>query len=288
MNRKHLEIRELAAWGFDPQADRGSLVCEDLEDAARKAQHRLKVRNPYQEESPVSTEETGIQADALAARRESIAASGEFDGLVWQPAIVDLRKLIAFQRRIGYANGDQFPIERMADKHRLLDLALPTTYPQPSYEYSAAPDGKSLTIRTQSPNLAVRFACGMDSSLDPIRLVAQTGSPYIEVASYRGRWFLRDGYHRSFLLLKQGVRLVPAVVVCVETLAGLGAIGHKFFMEDILLSEQPPMVTDFLDEALVVCYRRSSQERVLRVSIQELEDPMRFSSHTGFAREETR
>lgn len=281
MNRKHLEIRELAAWGFDTQADRGSLVCEDLEDAVRKAQHRLEVRNLYHAESPVSTEETGIQTDALAARRESIAASGEFDGLVWQPAIVDLRKLIAFQRRIGYANGDPFPIEQMAGQHRLLDLALPATYPRPSYEYSAAPDGKSLTIRTLSPNLTVRFACGMDSSLDPIRLVAQTGSPYIEVAFYRGRWFLRDGYHRSFLLLNQGVRLVPAVVVCVETLADLGAIGHKFFTEDILFSEQPPMVTDFLDEELVIRYHRPLQKRVMRVSIQELREPVQADCREG-------
>jgi hypothetical protein len=288
VNRQHLEIRELAAWGFDPQADRGSLVCEQLEDAARKARHRLKVRKPYEADSSISVEATGIQADALAARCESIAASDEFDGLVWQPAIVDLRKLIAFQRRIGFAKDDHFQIEQAATWQHLLDLALPITLTQPHYAVSAIPDGKSLTIRTLSPNLTVRFASGIANGLDSVQLVAQAGSPYIEVASYRGRWFLRDGYHRSFLLLKQGICLVPAVVVCAETLEELGAIGHKFFAEDILFSDQPPMVTDFLDEELVLCYHRLLRERVMRVSIQELEDPMRPSFHTDFAREVTR
>jgi hypothetical protein len=288
VNRQYLEIRELAAWGFDPQADRGSLVCEQLEDAARKARHSLKVRKPYEADSSISVEATGIQADALAARCESIAASGEFDGLVWQPAIVDLSKLISFQRRIRFAKDDHFEIGQMAAWQNLLDLTLPETHAQPSYALSAIPDGKSLTIRTLSPNLTVRFASGIANGLDSVQLVAHEGSPYFEVASYCGRWFLRDGYHRSFFLLKQGICHVPAVVVYAETLAELGAIGHKFFAEDILLSDHPPMVTDFLDEELVLCYHRLLQERVMRVSIQELEDPMLPSFHTDFAREVTR
>ena len=107
MNRQPLEFRELAAWGFDPQADRGSLPCEHIEKAAQKSQRRMEARNPHLAESPISFDETETLAEELAERRLSIVASGEFEGLVWQTAIVDLRKLIAFQRRIGFANDDQ-------------------------------------------------------------------------------------------------------------------------------------------------------------------------------------
>jgi hypothetical protein len=79
----------------------------------------------------------------------------------------------------------------------------------------------------------------------------------MEVAFYRDRWFLRDGYHRSFRLLKQGVWLVPCVVVHAETVAQMGAVGNRFFSQKVLFSEQPPMVTDFLEEEVTVRYCRT-------------------------------
>jgi len=277
VNPPHLEIRELAAWGLDRQTDRGSLACEHLQDAACKAQRKLGVRKPHQAESPVSVEETRNLSSALTARSEAIAASGEFDGLASEPAIVDLRKLIAFQRRIGFAADgyspiERFPIEQRATWQQLVDLALPMARIQPSNAISTTPDGTTLTVRTLSPNLTIRFAHGMDGSFGSIRLLAHSGSPYIEVASYHGRWFLRDGYHRSFLLLKHGICHVPAVVVYAETFAEVGAIGNQFFAKEILFSERPPMVTDFLDEEIAVRYLRPQRERVVQVFIRELQE----------------
>jgi hypothetical protein len=213
-------------------------------------------------------------ARELADRVEAVAASGEFDGLAWQLAIVDLRKLIAFQRQIRFAGDGCFQIEPKPTWQHLLDLALPVTRTQPRYAVSTAPNGKSLTIRSLCPSLTIQFGDQMKSGLDSVQLVAGTGSPYFEVASYRGRWFLRDGYHRSFLLLKQGICHVPAVVVHAETLAELGAIGHKFFTEEALFSHRPPMVTDFVDEEMVACFLGPRQEKVMRISIQELWEPV--------------
>jgi len=276
---RHLEIRELSAWGFDPQTDRGSLSCEHLQEAACKAQHRLGVRKPHQAESPISVDQTRSLASALTARREAIAATGEFDGLAWELAIVDLRKLIAFQRRVGFADGDQSPIKQPATCQQLLDLALPTIPSHPSCGISTTPDGTTLTLRTLSPNLSIRFNRVVDDSLGSVGLLAYSGSPYIEVASYHGRWFLRDGYHRSFLLLKHGICHVSAVVVYAETFAQVGSVGNQFFAKEILFSERPPMVTDFLDEEIAIRYLRPQRERVLQVSIRELQEPVQASFH---------
>jgi hypothetical protein len=154
---------------------------------------------------------------------------------IWELAIVDLRKLIAFQRRVGFADDDCFQTEHGTVWQQLLDLALP--------------------------------------------IHAHSRSPYIEVASYRGRWFLRDGYHRSFRLLKQGPCLVPAVVVYAETLAQMGAIGTQFFAQDILFSQRPPMVTDFLDEEIVVCCRRTLRKHVVNGTMQEFPEPVLTGCH---------
>jgi hypothetical protein len=227
---QHLEIQELAAWGFDHPVDRGLHGEEQLRNAACHAHRRLAVRMTYPADSPISVEETRELAGVLATRKDTVALSGEFDGLAWELSIVDLRKLIAFQRRIGFAHHDRGPIHRGARLQQLLDLALP--------------------------------------------LHTLSRSPYMEVASYRGRWFLRDGYHRSFRLLKQGVYLVPCVVVYAESLAQMGAVGSRFFSQEILFSEQPPMVTDFLDEEVTVRYCRALPEQVMPFTIQQLQEPV--------------
>jgi hypothetical protein len=274
----------LAGWDFPTQIDRGSLACEFLEDATRKALVRLKARGPYQMESPVCVEETHSLSDQLASRSEAVAASGEFDGLNWHLAVVDLRKLIAFQRQIRFTSYDRQQYEPMSNWQRLLDFGLPVKRALPHYSVTTASDGKSLTIRSECPNLSVRFAHGADHSLDSVQLVAHSGSPYCEVASYRGRWFLRDGYHRSFLLLQQGKYKMPAVVVKAETLAELGAIGYRFFSEETLFSGRPPMVSDFLDDEMVACFSGPMQEKYMKISIQEQLQSAQAESREGMQR----
>jgi hypothetical protein len=148
----------------------------------------------YRPDPPISVEETRKLAGVLADRKDTVASSGEFDGLAWEP-------------------------------QQLLDLALP---------------------------------------LHPI-----SKSPYMEVASYCGRWLLRDGYHRSFQLLNQGVHLIPCVVVYAESLAQMGAMGTRFFSQEVLFSEQPPMVTDFLDDQTTVLYSRTLPKQVVPFTNQQ-------------------
>jgi hypothetical protein len=43
------------------------------------------------------------------------------------------------------------------------------------------------------------------------------GSPYLQVARYKERYFVRDGYHRAAGLLRVGVREVPCILVEAST-----------------------------------------------------------------------
>jgi hypothetical protein len=45
----------------------------------------------------------------------------------------------------------------------------------------------------------------------------------------------------------------------------MGAVGSQFFSEGILFSTRPPMVTDFLDDAMVLRYRRSLGAKIPQV-----------------------
>jgi hypothetical protein len=43
----------------------------------------------------------------------------------------------------------------------------------------------------------------------------------------------------------------------------MGAVGSRFFSQEALFSEQPPMVTDFLEEEVTVCYSRAFPAQVM-------------------------
>jgi len=235
VSAQHLEVRELAAWGFDHPIDREFLGEKSLLSAATQAQDVVMTRSPYPAESALSEDESGLLANALATRKDAVALSGEFDGLEWEIAIVDLRKLIAFQRRIGFTYPDSGPFHCGSSAQQLLDLALP--------------------------------------------IYAPCKCPYMEAAFYRGRWFLRDGYHRSFRLLNQSVHMVPCVVVYAETLSQLGAVGNQFFSQDVLFSEHPPMVTDFLNEETTVRYRRALPGKKVSSAVPQLQQLAAASCH---------
>jgi hypothetical protein len=210
-----VEIHELAGWGFDLEGDRSMVSTESLDEVIRTAVSFLSNRAPHIPTSPCLDPSSSQLRTLLRDRASVVARSGEFEGFNWKLAIVDLKQLIAFQRRIGFEQGKSVGIPDPEDIESLVNLALP---------------GRLMSDRASSP--------------------------FMEVAIYRGRWFLRDGYHRSYRLLGNGIRYVPAVVLEVHTSCQLGAAGHRFFREDVLFSARPPMVDDFLNENLTLRYSR--------------------------------
>jgi hypothetical protein len=127
---------------------------------------------------------------------------------------------------------------------------------------------RELVLTSNDPNLQLR------PSADPSApFLVHAGSPFFEVAQYRGRWFLRDGYHRAYRLLRAGVVQVPAIIVRARSLDELGATRPWFFREEILLSPKPPRVLDFLDDALVLQYERPPLIKTFRVTIEESLEP---------------
>jgi broad specificity phosphatase PhoE len=122
----------------------------------------------------------------------------------------------------------------------------------------------AIVLRSSNPNLQLRV------TQDPSTPVAvHTGSPFFEVAQYAGRWFLRDGYHRAYNLLRSGVFQLPAVIVRARTIGELGAVQPRFFSENTLLSQHPPFVSDFLDDHLTIQYDRPPTIKTLRITMDE-------------------
>jgi hypothetical protein len=252
---------ELIAWDLDEyqfrpeRFDRNKLL---------KARELVACRLKDHSSSALCEEETGRLRDTIDRQQARLDLHAEMQGVNWSLGIVDLRYLLAFQRRLSFHPKVPVPVHPPpGDWNGLIQIAFPSGTPVICDVVHDA-HTKTVTLQSSNPNLHLRV--GTDHAL-PVAVHA--GSPFFEVAEYAGRWFLRDGYHRAYHLLQAGVFQLPAVIVRARTLEELGAVHPWFFPEAILLSEHPPFISDFLDERLTIKYDRPPTITTLRITMEE-------------------
>jgi hypothetical protein len=264
---------ELAAWDFDCYEFRPKSI-----DATKIAQAREQVlhRHPDLSCSALCPEETQLALYSLDLHRTRPDLHTEMRGLDWSLGVVDLRLLLAFQRRLSFNTSlPAMIVPAQEDWNSLVDIAFAPPSPV-VYDLVHDELRSTITLQSTNPNVHLRVT---DSTSAPVTVHA--GSPFFEVAEYAGRWFLRDGYHRAYNLLRAGVFYLPAVIVRARTPEELGAVLPRFFSEAILLSDHPPFVTDFLDEALTIRYDRPQTIKTLRILMEESIAPRHSYQHSG-------
>lgn len=260
MSTKRVQIRELAGWDLDDYEYRPIIT----EDKLVRARTLAEQRHLFEQANPVLTSESYRLKDLLEHHAHRADLLEEMSGLSWTLGIVDLRSLIAFQRRLYFPNGFAHPPVPSADDWPALVAHSFGAAKPPEFERTHDRSRQTLILRSCNPNMHFRIA---NDATFP--LTVHTGSPFFEIASFSDRWFLRDGYHRAFALLRAGVRHVPAVIVHAATIEQLGANQPWFFPETILFSQTPPLVADFLEDDLVVEYDRPRLIKTLRLTIED-------------------
>lgn len=262
-----VNVRELAGWGLDSYAFRPPSAVPCGED-------RVWQRPAYLQTSALIEAESRTHEAALrphAARADLLL---EMNGLDWSLGMVDLRHLLSFQRRLSFdSKAPGQPLPAAQDWPALIDFSFGP--PRPIACTSHLDETRVLVLQSEDPNLQLRFSIG---GAQPITLYG--GSPFLEVAEFRGRWFLRDGYHRAYRLLTHGAFLLPAVVVRARTLGELGAVQPWFFSEEMLFSDRPPRVVDFLDDLLTLQYTRPPLLKTLHLTVEESFAPMISKENT--------
>ena len=263
MTSRLVQVRELAGWDWDDYEYRPSVACLCAQDLLGRP-------SCFSQEPALRQTETDIHLAALQHHAGRTDLLAEMNGLKWSLGIVDLRCLLAFQRRLILSPlAPHRPVPGRNDWTGLVEFCLGPT--KPAVYDVVHEDPTTVIFRSESPNLHMRLTTDIKA---PILMYC--GSPFLEVACYRDRWFLRDGYHRAYTLLRSGVALVPAVVVWARTLAELGAIQPWFFSENILFSSRPPQVIDFLNDLLTVQYDRPRLMKTVRITIDESLAPETF------------
>ena len=271
-------VRELIAWDLDDYPYRDAAAGfgpAELRERTERASAKLAERDLYAGTTALLERETKDIQDLLtvAAQREDLRE--EYENLDWTLAVIDLRRLLAFQRRLVFSSGSKvFVTPERHDWPQLISMAIGS---QRSTEHVvihdlSEDDRLEIRLHSSNPDLRLRFH-PKTSRGECLPLSLYGGSPFFEVAEFRGRWFLRDGYHRAYHLLQAGVDRVPAVVIYARSIEEVGATAPWFFNEEQLFSDRPPQVTDFLDDNLILRYERTALRKVIRIHIEESLEP---------------
>ncbi len=261
MNAGTVHIRELVAWELDDYEYRPKeAACEKHMQAARLVAQRI----PFTQADAVVATSGACLNELLASQADRPDLLAEMEGLSWSLGIVDLRALLAFQRRLAFRQ----PISK---------LSMPAAHDWPalvalSFGLSEKVECKithdrssqTLLVSSNNPNLHIRTT---NDAASLLRI--QSTGPFFEVACFRERWFLRDGYHRAYALLLAGVFEVPAVIVHASSMEELGATQPWFFSEELLFSEAPPSIMDFLNDDLTLEYDRPALIKTIRITMEE-------------------
>lgn len=278
MNQSKVDVYELIAWDLDEYPYRSSATKfrdEEIAKRVEQAQQRLARRKCYTSCPALLAEETENIEDLLAIAAQRTGLQEEYEGLDWTLGVVDLRRLLAFQRRLVFRQAlDPSPTPKQDDWSELISLAMGSqrnTEHRLSWNRSAT-NGVDIKLHSDNPDLQLRVN-QQNGRNGHSPLVLYGGSSFFEVAEFRGRWFLRDGYHRAYRLLRAGVHRIPSVVIYSRTIEELGATEPWFFSEAQLFLDRPPQITDFLDDSLILQYERVALRKVIRIRVEELLQP---------------
>ena len=249
-----------------------------LADIAKKCADAVAGRAPYEPVDPRTPNNDFDEALAEVAKRPSVQAT--FHNLTWHTAVVDLTKILSFQKLVFT---DQWDNNDVPKRSELIEICLPSEQVAPPIGALSDPDGKGFIISSLNPNLRIAGSQLNETDVAPgpgqpsVRMQAVTlfismGTSYLQVIEYRGRCFLRDGYHRAARLLRAGIEAVPCIYIQAKSFEDFQMPSGSLSYE-ILYGERPPTLTDFWDGDVSSEIFQLATRKVVRIRGDELVVP---------------
>jgi hypothetical protein len=99
--------------------------------------------------------------------------------------------------------------------------------------------------------------------------IAKHYASFMQVVEHNGRRFVRDGYHRCYGLLTKGITRIPCVFIRAANFEQTGAVQPGFLQHGLLFGDRPPLIGDFLNDAVSALAQQRAVRKVVRISAQE-------------------
>jgi hypothetical protein len=181
-------------------------------------------------------------------------------------AMVEASKLRCFQQNINLEYVDQLQprLPRADDTEALLAFCQPLVSERKKVPIPIQFNPASNTYTIVTENLDFRILGNINGQTNDANGIERTfvgfmfgfGLPQIVVAEYKGRYILRNGYHRAFSLLKAGHKELPCLIVHTENYQGTGGSAPGFLPPDLVMSDRAPELGDYLTDAAIDIPRR--------------------------------
>jgi hypothetical protein len=262
------------------QLGRNVAVGEDVSKHVAKWEEQrqaLLQRPAFAEDKPSADnvpKELQTKVDMFKLRPDVQTA---FQGLDWDVKVVDLQHVLSFQKVVVLENIE----ERVSglkpdDMENLFSFCLPdassSELPEPFFDTDPTGVVTGVTISSRNPNLRVIGLANIKQEISPGHTVVgygfciNMGWPFIQVAEFHGRQFVRDGYHRCYGLMSVGIDKIPCLYIKAKTASQIGADGAGFIKYDVLFSDRPPFLKDFADDTLSATVEHPAIRRVVRIA----------------------
>ena len=190
-----------------------------------------------------------------------------FTGLDWTPAYANLTKVLSFQKIVVLEGIDErISAVSVNDPASLFAFCLPEPATPTPMSAALDQDQKGMTFSSLNPNLRVS-QLALQGNYVGFQVILSPS--FLQVVEYRDRWFIRDGYHRTYALLRAGREEVPCILVRARNFQETGANAPGFFSYEILYGEGPPYVKDFLDNSVSVQASQRAMRKVVRLRAEE-------------------
>ncbi len=271
-----LEEEEAARWlsGNEFQPARDPLHRE----LARRAKFKVDARPPFLP-GPLPCTAPSTTLEHHLGLLRSHPESAHLVAQLGEPMLVDLRGVIAAQKQILVADAEIRVRSAVGtDELGLARITLPLPRREPiSWTFDAQRNAFIVT----SPNPNLRVAGHFNSTVggeapgivfDGFGFALSYQRSYLQVAVIAGRPVLRDGYHRSYGLLKAGISRVPAFVKHYATWEDAG-MPSGLLPEAVCLGDRPPMLTDYLDDGVAMDRWIPATRRLLLIQAIDLNIP---------------
>ncbi len=151
--------------------------------------------------------------------------------------LVEIDPLLAFQFYISLDHMPQLSANPTLEE--TLHLCLPTDVDVPQVSYTWYQAGGIVTgVTLNFPGMNTRLYRHPQFLPDPqqkllgfVGLFVGIGSPLIQVAKFEGRYYLKNGYHRVYALIKAGMTHVPCILLEAKSESqhwlGRGVLAHE-------------------------------------------------------------
>jgi hypothetical protein len=267
--------RALVGWMNPSQAygfiQRG-LAPAAAAEAVERARQAVAARAAGVEQSALVGTGPAELAAHLSALEASPAARPMYDE-GWRVALVDLSRVCAFQPSV--ITDQSIARVRSAietDPVSLAAVTLPLTQGD-ALPVQYDPIHRAWTVSSTNPNVRIAAEVGplpVSPAGIALGFAVTAGPSFMQVGRYRGRYYLRDGYHRAFGLLSRGITTVPAFTREISVFEELVPDPRTMLPQDGYLGDRPPVLADYLDDQVSAAVQLPSARKMVLVQAMEL------------------